>query len=217
MGLDQPAVLCTWAQFTAGAFNDLARNYTDASGQDEILAESTRLIEQSCDRRLVPFTITESLRATGVDPDEYPNPGLPTSQAASLGMSQAGALGTDDGVRHVWVTEYAARNQDLWTYTDVAVTVETTYGGTAAATVSGPEPDSGHMWFRLGTFCPVGSLVRVRYSGGYTVAIPADLQRAGKLMTAALVMRELIPNKQTRDPAALWDEAVKAAAGYVRG
>ncbi len=214
---DQPTTLCTWAQFTSGAFSDLARNYVDPGAQAEILTEATRLVEQVCDRRLVGFSgLVETKRATGTDPDEYPMQGVPTSVGAALGQSYAGALGSDDGVRHVWVDQYAPRNQDLWAYADVSVRVGTTYGGAATATVSGPDPDTGHIWLSMGTWVPVGSLVTITYGGGYTVAIPADLQRGGKLMTAAILMRELQPTKQSRDPSALREDAIAAVGGYIR-
>ncbi len=218
MVTDSPLTLCTWDQFTSGAFNDLARNYTDPGAQQELLAESTRLCESAAQRRLVPFTgMVETHRATGIDPDEYPGGGAPMSQQAALGQSYATALGGDaGGVRHVWLNEHATRYPELWTYQGVSVEVTTSLGSTAAATVTGPEADTGHLWFALGTWLPVGSLVRVTYGGGYTVAIPADLQRAGKLMTAALILRELMPTKQTRDPRALWDDAVLALSGYGR-
>lgn len=218
MADDRPVPLCTWAQFTAGAFNDLARGCDQPSDQNGILSEATRLIEQAVDRRLAPFTgLVETVRATGVDPDEYPAAGIPVSQSAALGQSYANALGNgDNGVRHAWLNEFAARNPELWTYSNVTVSVTTTYGGNMPATIIGPEPDSGHVWFSLGTWVPPGSLVRVVYGGGYTVAIPADLVRAGKLMVASLIMREIQPAKANRDPSALWDDAVRAAAGYVR-
>ncbi len=219
MTADRPLTLCSWEQFTSGAFNDLARNYNDPAGQAEILAEATRLCEQVASRRLVPFTgLSESHRATGGDPDEYPGgPAAAISLQATLAASYSSALGSDDGVRHIWLNEYAPRHPELWTYADVQVTVETTFGGTPASiTVSGPEVDSGHVWLRFGSYVPVGSMVRATYGGGFTVAIPADLVRAGKLMTASLIMRELAPTKQTRDPRALWEDAALALAGYTR-
>ncbi len=218
MGVDNPVTLCSWEQFTNGAFSDLARNYTDAGAQQEILVEATRLCESAAQRRLVPFTgMVETHRATGIDPDEYPGGGAPMSQQAALGQSFATALGGDaGGVRHVWLNEHATRYPELWTYTGVSVEVTTSLGSTTVPAVTGPEVDSGHLWFALGTWLPVGSLVRVTYGGGYTVAIPGDLVRAGKLMTAAIVMRELMPTKQTRDPQGLWNDAVLALAGYAR-
>ncbi len=224
MAVDTPTPLCEWEDCSRGAFSDLARGYTDPDDQNRILCEATRLIEQITDRRLVPFTgHTETCRATGVDPDEYPLSGSPVSIASALGQSYAGALGSDDGVRHVWLREYAARYPEMWRYTDVSVQVVNTYGGTTQAgtgagtpvQVIGAEVDTGHLWFPMGAWVPLGSTVRMTYGGGYD-PIPADLVRAGKLMTAAIIMRELIPNKQTRDPRALWEEAALAAAGYGR-
>ncbi len=222
MAEDTPVTLCTWEDFSRGAFNDLARSYTDGVEQQRILIEATRLIEQITDRRLVPFTgHTETCRATGVDPDEYPLAGAPVSAQAAMGQSYANALGSDDGVRHVWLREFAARYPEMWHYTDVTVSVVSTYGGTTGAGsgspigMVGPEPDTGHLWFPMGTWVPVGSMVRMVYGGGYD-PIPADLVRGGKLMTAAIIMREIQPTKQARDPRALWEEAALAVAGYNR-
>lgn len=220
MTADSPVLLCEWDQFASGAFQDLARNYVDPAAQGQILAEATRLCEQVTGRRLVPFAgMTETHRATGIDPDEYPAAGLPISASAAIGQSYADALGADDGVRHVWLNEFAARYPEMWCYTGVSVSVVTTYGGagnTAAAAISGPEPDSGHVWFSLGTWVPIGSLIRITYGGGYAPVVPADLTRAAKLMVAQIIMRELQPTKQTRDPNALWDDAVRALGGYIR-
>jgi hypothetical protein len=214
--MDQPQVLCDWEQFTQGAFSDLARDYRDPGAQTELLQESTRLVEGACGRRLVPFTgHVEAQRATGVDPDEYPGGSRPMDQSSALGMSYAGALGADDGVRHAWLEEWAPRYPEMWEYTGVEVSTTTTFGGTTSTTIIGPEPDSGHVWFSLGMWVPVGSLVRFRYGGGYATT-PADLQRASKFMTAWLILRELQPSKQTRDPDAVYEDAIKACSAYVR-
>jgi hypothetical protein len=62
---------------------------------------------------------------------------------------------------------------------------------------------------------PPGTTIQTTYSGGYST-FPADLVRAGKLMTAALVVRELRPSDQSRDPELLRAEAVAKLAGYTR-
>lgn len=220
MADDVPATtLCTWAQFTSGPFADLGRSYEDPEAQLEVLSEATRLCEDAIDRRLVPFVgHVDVLDCYGINPDEYPNQGAATSQQAALGQSYANSLGGDTGVRRVWVREYGVRYPELWTYANVSVQIETTYGGAATATAIDqlPDVDSGALWFSLGTWVPIGSKARVTYSGGYTVAIPASLVRAGKFMTAYVVLREIQPSKVTRDPAALRDDALFALSAYAR-
>jgi len=217
MAADNPTPLCTWPQFSSGRFSDLGREISDPQTQLDILVEATRLAEGVCDRRLAPFTgLVETCRAVGVDPEEYPGAMTPTTQASALGMSYASALGGDDGVRRVWVEQYAPRYPEMWAYSGVSVSIGTTYGGSGAATgFTGPDPDTGYLWLSAGAYVPVGSLVKITYGGGYQT-YPADLVRAGKLMTAWVLMRELAPTKQTRDPNSLWDDASRALAGYIR-
>lgn len=217
---DSATPLCNWAQFTQGAFADLARNYTDASAQSAILLEATRMCEQAISRRLAPFTaMPETHRAQGMDPDEYTDSAnLPLDLQGTLGRSYAASLGASNLVRHCWLNEFAPRYPEFWTYTDVSIAIVRSYGGSQVLTATnlvGPEADSGHVWFNLGLWIPIGSLVRATYGGGYTT-MPADLVRAGKLMTASLIVRELAPTSQSRDPDLLHNEAVMALAGYAR-
>jgi hypothetical protein len=218
---DTVTPLCTWSEFTNGAFANLARQYTDPTAQLDLLQEATRLCEEVADRRLAPFTgIFESFRGSGVDPDEYTDSSnLPLDLAGTLGRSYAYALGASTLVRHCWLREYAPRYPEMWSYSNVSISIVRSYGGGETVGVSqfdGPEVDSGHVWFHLGKFIPIGSLIRVTYSGGYTVSVPASLRRAGKLMTASLVIRELQPSQQTHDPALLHDEAAEICASFGR-
>ncbi len=218
---DTVTPLCTWPEFTVGAFAGLARNYTDPAGQTAILQEATRLCEEAADRRLAPFTgLFESHRAQGVDPDEYTDAAnLPLDLAGTLGRSYAMSLGASTLVRHCWLREYASRYPELWTYSDLAVSIVRSYGGSQDITTAqfqGPEADSGHVWFNLGLFIPIGSLVRITYSGGYTLGIPSSLRRACKLMTASILVRELNPTQQQHDPTQLRDEAESICASFGR-
>lgn len=220
MGADTVTPLCSWAEFTSGAFADLARSYTDPAAQTAILAESTRMCEEVTTRRLAPFIATvETHRAQGIDPDEYTDAAnLPLDLQGTLGRSYAFALGASTLIRHCWLNEFAPRYPEMWSYSDVSITIVRSYGGTEVLTpaqIDGPEPDSGHVWFHLGLFIPIGSLIRVTYSGGYAT-IPADLRRAAKLMTASLIVRELQPSAQSRDPDLLYKEAVQALTAYCR-
>lgn len=212
--------LCTSAQFTAGAFSDLVKGYTTQALAD-LMGEATRACEDATERRLAPFTITELSRAEGIDPDEYTDSAnLPMDIRSTLGASYAMALGASSLVRHSWVSEFAPRYQDMWAYSNVSVTVIRSYGGTQAVTaaqiLSGPEPDTGHLWFQLGMFLPVGSRVQVTYSGGYTT-VPASLVRACKFMAAYLAVRELNPEASDHDPDRLHQDALEWLGPFARG
>jgi hypothetical protein len=218
---DSPSrTLCTWDQFMEGAFADLARNYTDPQAQQALLVESTRLCEGAASgRRLAPFTHTETHRLSGLDPDEYTDTAaLPLDLAGTVGQSYANALGASTLVRHCWLNEFPPHYPEMWGYSDITVNVARSYGGGQLLSPSqyrGPDPDSGHLWFNLGMFIPIGSYADILYSGGYQV-IPGDLVRASKNMTAALILRELQPNSNNRDPDLLQQEAEKMCARYAR-
>jgi hypothetical protein len=218
---DSPIPLCSAAAFTEGPFSDLASQLSDQALSD-YLVEGTRLCETETGRRLAPFTITETHRADMIDPDEYSDTAnLPMDIQSTLGMSYAAAMGASSLVRHCWVDEYACRYQDLWAYSGVSVTIIRSYGGTQILAptqiLNGPEPDTGHLWFQLGLFLPIGSRVRIGYSGGYTIAVPADLVRANKLMTASIIVRELNPEDASHDPDILYTDALKILVNYLRG
>ncbi|MFD9564347.1 hypothetical protein [Streptomyces sp. NPDC059994] len=196
MPADSPVPLATAADMQTGQFADLVRDYS-ISALDDLMIEATRLAEGMCGRRLAPFTgVPESHRAQGIDPDEYTDAAsMPMDLQGTLGRSYSNALGAGDQVRHVWLNEYAPRYPEMWTYTGLQVTILRSYGGTqtvASTSLIGAEADSGHIWFSLGTFLPVGSLVRVTYGGGYAT-VPADLGRGCKLLAASLVLGEIDP------------------------
>lgn len=203
-----------------GAFSDLVRSYS-STGLNDLMIEATRACETECARRLVPFTITETHRAEGMDPDEYTDSAnIPMDLQSAIGRSYAAALGVTTLVRHCWLNEYAPVFQEYWTYSNLAVTIVRSFGGSENLTTAqfvGPEPDSGHVWFNLGLFIPIGSLIRVTYSGGYTT-VPADLVRAAKYMAASIAARELNPLGDTgHNPDHLQDLAVSWLSPYARG
>jgi hypothetical protein len=106
----------------------------------------------------------------------------------------------------------------MWTYANLQVTLLRSYGGTqtvGSTSLIGAEPDSGHVWFTLGTFLPLGSLIRVLYDGGYTT-VPADLERACKLQAAVLVLGEIDPagTQFGHDPGALSKQAETILCRY---
>jgi hypothetical protein len=220
MPLDAPIPLCSPGQLQSGAFADLCGAYQGGSLTDVVI-EATRACETECGRRLVPFTITESHRADGVDPDEYTDASnLPLDLQGTLGRSYAASLGTSTLVRHCWLNEYAPQYQDLWTYSNVGISITRSYGGSqnlVASNYKGPDPDTGHLLFNLGQFIPIGSWIYVTYSGGYTT-VPADLVRACKWMSAAIICREIDPmgSSHGHSPAELEGLAVAWLSPYMR-
>jgi hypothetical protein len=196
VAVDNPVPLCTVPELQQGAFADLVKSFPP-DALEQIVVEATRACETETHRRLAPFTLTESHRAGGIDPDEYDAVmgGIPLDQTASLSQSYAASLGNAGSmVRHVWLNEYAPMFPEMWEYgPDITVQVTRSIGGTQSVRVlSGPEPDSGHVWFAIGEFIPLASMLRVTYSGGYST-VPADLRRACKYMAAAICVRELDP------------------------
>ncbi|MEK6443633.1 hypothetical protein [Pseudonocardia sp. T1-2H] len=204
MNVDEPTPLTSAASFKGSAFEDLTRNFSE-DAIDEILIEATRACETEVGRRLVPFTLTETHRAEGIDPDELGaiGSGLQLDLQGSLGASYAAALGSGIGalVRKVWLRQHATHFPEMWAYSDVTCTVTLSFGGAqTVAPMAGPTNDTGLLWFNVGTFCPIGSLVQVTYSGGYQT-IPADLRRAAKYMAAAIFCRELDPERSSNHDA----------------
>lgn len=220
--VDNPVPLATAAQMQNGPFADLVRAYsTDALA--DLMLQATRGCETEADRRLTPFTgVTETHRCEGMDPDEYTDASnLPMDLAGTLGRSYASALGATTLVRHMWLNQYAPQYPEYWFYSNVSITIVRSYGGSqvmSTAQYIGPEPDSGHVWFNLGQFIPIGSLARVTYGGGYTAAVPADLVRACIWMAASIAATELDPMTQTHghDPGALEARAVAWLNPYER-
>ncbi len=194
--------LATFAQVAEGALSDLVSGITSATAQLDLMDEATRACETVADRRLAPFVgLVESHRLEGVDPDEYPaGSGLPIT----LETMGRGSLGTvlgvgDNLVRHVWLDQFAPRYADLWAYSNVTVTLTDTAGAVqtlSSAQLLAPQVDSGHLWLPVGTWAPIGSWASITYSGGYTIATPADLTRACKYMAAAIAADDLDPLNQ---------------------
>lgn len=174
----------------------------------ELLVEATAQIEDITSRRLAPFTsILYEDGLWGLSPDEYGDAsiGMPISMAGSLGTSFANALGANDLVRHFWLPEYAPTYSELWTYTLESINIFLTYGNTqpidinaSSGSIIGPEVNSGHVWLRLGTFSPVGTRIKVVYSGGYTGGIPPSLSRACLFQALKFAMLEAEPQVRSK-------------------
>lgn len=220
---DTVSPICSSAQLQSGAFADLTRSFS-VQALDDICVEATRWCETEVGRRLAPFTgMTEIHRAEGIDPDELSavNSGVPMDIYGALGTSYAQAIGySGDLVRHVWLNEHAPHYAEKWLYANVQITVVRSIGGTQQiAVLDGPDPATGHVWFRLGSFIPVGSLLRATYDGGYS-AYPADLVRAAKYAAAAICVHELDPIAAAghgHDAGSLEELASSALAPYARG
>lgn len=219
MAVDTFAPLCTAADLESGAFADLVRAY-DPAALNDVLLEATRACESEAGRRFVPFTVTESHRAEGIDPNELGEliSGIPLDFAAAQGVSYAAALGTGiQLVRRIWLNETAPRYPEMWAYSNVSVSVTVSIGGTNPAQLLRPvAPDTGLVWLRLGSFVPQGSILDVTYSGGYQT-YPADLRRAGKYMAASIIARELAPfGNVSHNADELESLAVMRLAAYAR-
>lgn len=218
---DPGTTLAQISDFQIGPFGDLA-SALPPEALEAFLLEGTRMCEDETSRRLVPFTVTETHRASAIDPDEYAeSANIPMDIQGTLGMSYATTLGAVTLVRHCWLHEHPPRYQDMWAYSGLTVEIIRSYGGSEtlipSQVLDGPD-ETGHVWFQLGQFIPVGSRVRATYSGGYSVAVPAPLVRACKLLTAEIIVRELDPDDPSvnHDPGMLHEDALMILSNWVR-
>jgi hypothetical protein len=218
---DSPITLCSLEALKSGAFADLVQAFDDPTLL-RILAQATRACETEVDRRLAPFVdLTETHRLDGIDPDEYGPGNLPTDLAGVLGRSYNQAINAgSESARHLWLKQAPAHYPDMWKYSDIRISVARSYGGTQEFQIGqfhGPDVDTGHVWFRLGTWLPVGSYATVTYSGGYQT-VPADLERACKWMAASICCRELTPMQanDAHDASELEALAVSWMSPYMR-
>jgi len=171
----------------------------------DILVEATSFIEDVTGRRLAPFTGHScEERLFGIAADEYGDVSadMPIDIYGSLGISKAAALGASDLVRHLWLDQYAPFYPELWTYDIKSMVLYRTYGDTqtidfANGGITGPNITDGHVWFRLGTFIPEGTFVRVIYNGGYTKGIPPALRRACLFQAIKYVILECEPQMRS--------------------
>jgi hypothetical protein len=192
--------LATPEDMRDGPFKYLLSGATDTY-LASTMARASRNIESRCGRRLTPFVgAVHSELAEGVSSPSTGG-GMPISMIDTLTESRASALtGSGAMVRDVWLHDHAVVWPDLWTYSDVTVQVLPMVGGEgqtySAGVFQGPQPDSGHIRLPLGTYCPIGSTIRVTYSGGYTVAIPDDLSEACMLQAARLLILSIAPERR---------------------
>ena len=167
---DSPKPLIDVLALQEGAFADLTRSFSP-NALNDIVIEASRACETETGHRLMPFTVTETHRAAGIDPDEFAavGGGVPMDILGTLGASYAQALGSvGDWVRHVWLHEHPPCYPDMWTWGPGAPTITVTraIGGAGTPTILLGPTDEGELWFRMGNFIPVGSRLTVSYSGG---------------------------------------------------
>lgn len=207
---DDPIPLCSVAQFTEGAFADLVTAYPADALQDA-LAEATRMAEEITDRRLAPFTITETVRVAAIPPDEHnmrPRPFYAPPPTQPANPIPTGLI------RHFWLHERPRHYQDLWQWSLGTIVTSGPNSYTITDVIDGPD-DEGHVWVQPGQYLTPGSRCRVTYSGGYN-PYPASLVRAGKFLTAYIIVRELNPDDTAHDPDWLHTDAVMALADWSR-
>jgi hypothetical protein len=180
-------------------------NYALTGAKDSYIRatmiRASRHIERRCARRLAPFgPITQSDRAEGVTQDDSGSASMPLSLTGTLALSQAAAYGlTTNLVRDIWIAEFAPTEPERWTYSDVEVLVIPPFGGggqRVEGAIEGPEPDSGHIRLPYGTYCPVGSTIRVTYSGGYTRGVPEDLVQAAMMQATKYFILGIAPERR---------------------
>jgi hypothetical protein len=81
----------------------------------------------------------------------------------------------------------------------------------------GPETDTGHIKMPIGLYCPIGTTIRVVYSGGYTVEIPDDLNYACVLQATKFVLIGAEPEgRKGPSMSELDDEILLSLTPYVR-
>jgi len=190
---DQPVPLATTADMDRSTLRSLIGGL-DETELAEVMMRATRECEAFTGRRLAPFTaVTETQQAHGADASDLGD--VTGDPLVALGMSYSRALaGTAGQVRRVWVDQYAPLFPEMWSYSDVTVRILRS-GGTGQVVPAhdllggGIAPDTGELWFRIGTWLPVGSRVSVTYSGGYS-PVPLALVNACRWMAAAELVEE---------------------------
>jgi len=212
--------ICSPTQMSAGAFSYIVRGI-DPGYLATVMVRASRAVEARCARRFAPFTVTESSTAEGVPMfGAGVDTSLPLPMVGALGMSRAAALGATNLVQDFWVSECAPLWPELWTYQGIVVQLSRTWGDTQmliATQLIGPQPDTGHVRLPIGTYCPVGTIISVTYSGGYTLGMPDDLVQAVKLQAAKSLIVEIEPEARPgMDTHDLEAEIVELLAPYAR-
>ena len=211
--------LASTADLEASSLVEVVRDVPEPH-RAALMIRASRSIESQCERRFAPFTITETGRASTVDIDDSGGDiGGPVPWAVSIAQSRARSLGgAGDLVRHIFLREYPPQWSELWVGALVSVWVDPGLAGSYQVPLGGVqyEPDTGHIRLALGTYVPMGSTVRVTYSGGYS-PVPDDLLQACLYEATEMAFHELLPEKKGDvDMGALASIKDRMLAGYVR-
>lgn len=185
-----------------GAFHSVVQFYAGQEAYlDTRLAAASEAIEDMCQRRFMPFEgLVESYIAAGSGPDVgdrfTPMPVGGWGFAAQLANDQL--LRQFPGqVRDYWLTQYAPKRPELWTYSDVRFSITWPWAMQAYEVpdgyLDGPDPDTGHLRIAPGVMCPPGSRIQVTYSGGYTRGYPQALVEATRLECVRQLIVEIDP------------------------
>lgn len=209
-----------WQAF--GSNTELVQNSTiwTPTALASLMNQATRAVESRCERRLSPFTgLVESSRADGVDIDGMAMDDVPLDLVGALGRSKSLAYGATSLVRDVWLREWAPVYPDLWSTTVTQIELVRAYGDSEIvipSNVEGPEPDTGHMRFRLGTFVPPGTTIIVTYNGGYAT-VPDDLVLATIFQATKFVLLGAEPEMRAgMNTADLDAEMMMLLSSYMR-
>lgn len=172
--------LATVNDLVATPLSEIVRDFPGAQ-DGTLMVRASRSVETYCERRLAPFTKSETKRVDDYDvEDQDADWSGPLPSSAILGLSRARSMGGASAlVRTINLREWPPRWEELWTGSLVSVVAYPPLAGSVTIPTSGIqfEPDIGHMRLSLGTYVPMGSTVVITYTGGYTT-VPDDLIQA---------------------------------------
>jgi hypothetical protein len=211
---DPVTALATADQFTEGPFADLATAVSPQALTDA-LGEATRIAEEEAGYRLAPFTgLTETVRVAATPPDEHALVQVPGHRVPVFPPAGFDPV-LNSQIRHFWLPQRPLRYPDMWSYDVTEIVTSGPYSYAITDFIDGPD-DEGHMWVQPGQYLATGSRIRVTYSGGYTIAIPASLVRVCKLLTAEIIIRELDPDDAptSHDPDLLHEDALMVLSNW---
>jgi hypothetical protein len=207
---------------TSGGLAYIVRGSSPAA-LDALMVRASRTVENRCQRRFSPFVnLVESHVAEGVtfDGGWGGSPGADALGFFTGALAMRGGRGMgQENVTEFWVDQVAPHRPELWQYTALSVSIIRPYSAALVlgAQVIGPQPDTGHVRFPTGTYCPPGSTIIVTYSGGYTLGFPEDLVQATRLTAAKTLILEIEPqNRPGLDTADLDAEITDLLAPYAR-
>lgn len=199
----------------------VVRDYS-TSALSTLMVRASRAIESRCNRRLAPFTgKVESYRAKGVDPAGLVGSDIPLDLEGALGRSMARAYQFQNLVRDFWLKEYAPSVYTEWyTLSVETLQIVRSIGGSefvAPANIEGPQTPTGHLRLPIGTYCPEGSTVNITYDGGFTVAVPDDLNLACVYQAAKFAILGAEPEmRKDMSTVELDAEILSLIAPYIR-